>query len=90
MLRLARVFDSGTWWLRNVPDTCCPSTCSGPVQPFGVRSTTTGHFTAPVSPPLRAVDRARSIASRLRSKAAARSWCTEVGSSPVTNTGSQP
>ena len=42
MARILAGAATGTWWERHVPSTGRPSTFSGPVQPFGVRSTIIG------------------------------------------------
>ncbi len=42
MLGVLAHLESGTWWARHVPSTGRPSTCLGPVQPFGLRSTIIG------------------------------------------------
>ncbi len=77
--------DSGTWWARNVPCTWTPSTTSGPVQPFGVRSTIAGHPASTSRVPRRMSS--RPWASR---NAAYSAGNTSRGSSPDTTTGSQP
>ena len=72
----SRAADSGTWWARQVPSTGTPSTSFGPVQPFGVRSTIIGQWTARWrrrrGRPLDLGDRGR----RPSSSVAASSWCT--------------
>lgn len=83
----------GTWWERNVPSICTPSTTPGPVQPFGVRRMTagqrTGRNSSPPAPP-----RASCWMARIRAWAAVSALCravkTAAGSSPATTTGSQP
>ena len=80
---------AGTWWARNVPSTCTPSTIGGQVHPFGVRSTIMRPAPASAtSRPSRARARISAIASRQRSTAPAMAWCTSAGSSPATMTGS--
>ena len=85
-----RASGSGTWWARNVPSTCWPSTTGGQVQPFGVRSTIIGH--APVDGRVAGRGRSawmRAMSSRQRVHApppsAGAPW---PGSSPETTCGS--
>ena len=75
---------AGTWWARKVPSTGSPSTTSGPVHPFGVRSTIIGHARArsprrrcgrPAGSPRCGRERGRIVAASC--------WCTVAGSSPA-------
>ena len=82
---------TGTWWARNVPSICWPSTTFGPVQPFGRAQ----HDHRPLGRAdhcrfERASSWIAAISSSAQSSAAAISWWTAAGSSPLTNTGAWP
>src|ERR671934_198058 len=77
----SRAASTGTWCERHVPSTGTPSTSFGPVQPFGVRRTISGHAGRPLA------RLAASIPSSASSSAAAKAWWTGSGSSPETRSG---
>ena len=82
----SRVSESGTWCARQVPSMGTPSTSRGPVQPFGVHSTSAGQRGRSTGPPAAscpaACSRMRAISATISSSVAAIRSCTAMGSSP--------
>jgi hypothetical protein len=83
--------DSGTWCDRQVPVTRMPSTSSGPVHPFGLRSTIIGQRgRLPSQLPSRAESWILRISAHAVAIAAATRWCMPGMSSPSTSSTEYP